>query len=435
MIYSKHNVFGRIKNSDKWFLINPLWGNADILESEHAERYKSGNAIDDAEFIASNYVVEEEEEQRYYRSEYLRHLDERDNDEVQLFFVPWYTCNFACFYCYQDEYSVDAERFNKEIIDAFFAYIDKTFANRKKYITLFGGEPLLPGENRKKMIHYLLSEATRRKLDTAIVTNGFHLAGFVDEIKQYRIREIQITLDGMKDVHDVRRPLRGGGSSFDAVVSGIDACLQNSIPVNLRMVVDKENIGELPKIARFAIDKTWTQNSLFKTQLGRNYELHHCQTNNQKLFNRLDMYEALFHLIEQHPYITSFHKPAYSISKYLFENGTLPSPLFDSCPGAKNEWAFDYSGHIYACTATVGKKGEELGTYFPNIELYDDEVEPWQDRDVLSIESCKTCNVRLMCGGGCAAVAKVQKGSITKENCRPIEGLLSLGMAAYFVDE
>ena len=72
-------------------------------------------------------------------------------------------------------------------------------------------------------------------------------------------------------------------------------------------------------------------------------------------------------LIRQHPAILQFHKPAYSVSKFLFENGELPDPLFDSCPGCKTEWAFDYTGRIYSCTATVGKPGEELGTFYPEV--------------------------------------------------------------------
>jgi hypothetical protein len=35
------------------------------------------------------------------------------------------------------------------------------------------------------------------------------------------------------------------------------------------MVIDKENIENLPEFAQFAIDKGWTNNPLFKTQIGR----------------------------------------------------------------------------------------------------------------------------------------------------------------------
>src|SRR5512133_3461369 len=99
-----------------------------------------------------------------------------------------------------------------------------------------------------------------------------------------------------------------------------------------------------------------------------------------------------------------FHKRTFSVSKFLFENDELPDPLFDSCPGCKTEWAFDYTGKIYSCTATVGKPGEELGTFFPTVSLDKQKASCWQQRDVLSIKACSNCNLRLACGGGCASV-------------------------------
>jgi uncharacterized protein len=140
-------------------------------------------------------------------------------------------------------------------------------------------------------------------------------------------------------------------------------------------------------------------------------------------------------MLKIHPEIMEFHRPAFSISKFLFDEGELPDPLFDSCPGTKTEWAFDYTGKIYSCTATVGKAGEELGTFYPELELDSDQIEEWESRDVLAIPECKTCNLRLACGGGCASVARNQYGELHKPDCRPVEELISLGIAHYFKKE
>jgi uncharacterized protein len=145
------------------------------------------------------------------------------------------------------------------------------------------------------------------------------------------------------------------------------------------------------------------------------------------------MYEDIYKLVQEYPQIIEFHKPAYSISKFISENGQLPDPLFDSCPAAKNEWAFDYTGAIYTCTATVGKKGEELGTYWPKVELNQDEVDAWEERDVTSIPGCKECPVSLACGGGCGSIAKNNhNGDVLTTDCRPIKELLEMGMSLYF---
>jgi uncharacterized protein len=390
------------------------------------------------EMTRKGYLIDEAEENKIYRGKYLDFIDERDKDEIQLFYVPSYSCNFACSYCYQDEYvapslpSAKGKEEEKTVIDAFFQYISKEFAGRRKYITVFGGEPLLNSPKHREIITYLIEQANAAKIDLCFVTNGYTLTEYIDILKQGRIREIQVTLDGTADIHNSRRFLKGGAGTFDKIIAGIDTCLANNIMVNLRVVIDKENINNLPELAQFAIDKGWTKSPFFKTQIGRNYELHHCQSSPDKLFNRISLYDILYTIIQKNPHIVEFYKPAFSISKFLSENGELPEPLFDSCPACKTEWAFDYTGQIYPCTATVGKADESLGTFYPEINLKKDLANEWEKRDVMSIPECKNCNLQLACGGGCGSVAKNNSGKICSSDCRPVKELLELGFASYF---
>lgn len=439
MYFSKHNIFSNIKDSENFFIVNLLSGNADILSPEEAKRVdeirnRKFLVADDfvKDMVDKGYWVDENEEKKLYRSKYLDFIDNRDKDEIQLFFVPNYSCNFACSYCYQDEYAPAKSELTNEIIDAFFRHIQKEFAGRRKYITVFGGEPLLNSPKQKEIVAYLIEQANKAGIELCFVTNGYTLAEYIDILKQGRIREIQITLDGTATVHNSRRFLKGGAGTFDKVVNGIDASLANKLNVNLRMVIDKENINNLPELACFAIDKGWTKSPFFKTQIGRNYELHHCQSAPDKLFTRVSLYESLYSLIKQHPYIVEFYKPAYSISKFLAENGSLPDPLFDSCPACKTEWAFDYTGHIYPCTATVGKADESLGTFYPEATSNKGLINEWEKRDVTAILECKSCSLQLACGGGCGSVAKNRTGQICSTDCRPVKELLELGFASYF---
>lgn len=431
MEFSKHNILSKIADSENYFIVNPLSGQADILDPEEAKNFSNNSPSTNQDLFEKGYLVKPEEEEQLFKSKYLDFLDDRDSDEVQLFFTPWYTCNFDCSYCFQDEYTNPNENVKAEVVDAFFSYIDHKFADRQKYITIFGGEPLLNSPAKRASITQVISGANQRNLDIAIVTNGYHIVDYIDLLKTARIREIQVTMDGTQEVHDARRMLRGGKGSFYKIAEGIDLLLENNIPVNLRMIVDKDNVNNLPEIARFAIEKGWTSSPHFKTALGRNYELHHCQTNNKKLFSRIEMYQEIYNIIKKYPEVLEFHKPAFSISKFIFENGELPNALFDSCTGAKTEWAFDYSGKIYSCTATVGNQGDELGSFYPKIELNEDLIEEWEERDVLSISECSTCAVRLACGGGCAAVAKNRTGKLHSPDCRPIKKLLELGIGLY----
>jgi len=438
MIYSKHNIFSKIRDSESYFLVNPLSGNADILNEGDAEKLeilRQGGEIPDQNFrdelTEKGYLADEAAENRLYRNKYLDFLDSREKDEIQIFFVTNYSCNFACSYCYQDQYNNNGSELSNEIIDAFFSFVLKKFGDRRKYITVFGGEPLLGGPKHKELISYFITKSVNAGLELSFVTNGYSLEQYADTLGRGKIREVQVTLDGTADIHNSRRFLKGGEGTFDRIVRGIDASLENKIDINLRMVIDKENINNLPDLARFAVDKGWTKSRYFKTQIGRNYELHHCQSAPSKLFDRISLYECIYELIKEYPHITEFYKPAYSISKFISEHGELPDPLFDACPACKTEWAFDYTGLIYSCTATVGKADESLGTFYPLVTHKAELIDQWEKRDVTAINECRECSVRLACGGGCGSVAKNRTGNICSTDCRPVKELLELGFSAY----
>jgi len=430
---SKHNIIAPVNEGKEHIIVNVLSGNADIVSEE--ELWLLNHSVNDnypPDFIEKGYVADPVKENLDYRLKYIEFLEEREKEEMQLFFVPTYACNFTCSYCYQSGYPDKNLSFSREITDAFFDFVGKQFAHRKKYITLFGGEPLLNSKSYKESLSYFIEKAVAGKLDIAVVTNGYFLDQYLDIFEPAFTREIQFTLDGTRDMHNRRRKLKNNSPTYDKIVENIDACLHKQIPVNLRMVVDKENINDLPALADFAIEKGWADNPLFKTQIGRNYELHYCQDGKSKLFNRLSLYQELLGLIKKHPQIIRFHKPAFSVMKFLQENGELPKPLFDACPACKSEWAMDYTGSIYSCTATVGKPGEKLGTFYPNVELFDEKIKLWQQRDVMHIEKCHDCNLQLICGGGCGSIAFNQNQDILSPDCRPIDELIGLGADAYF---
>ncbi len=430
---SRYNIVAEIPGSARYVLANLLSGQADIVSGPELallQSHQESEAIED--FVEKGYITDPLREKQRYRLAYIDYLEQRSQEEVQVFFAPTYNCNFSCSYCYQLPYQNSPEALSAKLTDGFFAFIRTHLPHRKKYITLFGGEPFLTGRSYFSALTRFIGLCETQQMDLAAVTNGYYLDKYLPALEKVNIREIQFTLDGPEHIHNKRRPCNGGKPSFGKIVANIDECLSRAITVNLRVVVDKENICSLPELSRFAIDKGWTKSPHFKSQLGRNYELHHCHAGTAKLFSRLSLYAGLYGLIRSHPEILEFHRPAFSAARFLKDHGELPAPLFDACPGCKSEWAFDYLGTIYSCTATVGKNGEELGKFYPEVILNQEEISKWQTRDVCSIDECKECHLQLLCGGGCAAMAKNSKGSIMTGDCRPVDQLLSMGISTYF---
>lgn len=429
--HSKYNIFSKVHESEEYFLVNALSNNADLLTKEEASTFANSDVQENKEFKEKGYMVDPKEECKVFKRKYLDFVDARDSDEIQIFYVPNYFCNFGCTYCYQSGYFQRKTSFNPVVVDQFFDYIRLHFTGRKYYITLFGGEPLSGDTDNSEFLKYFIGKCNEQHSELAVVTNGYYLKDYVALLSDALVREIQVTLDGTEVIHNKRRPLKNGKGTFREIVEGIDLALKHPLPINLRMVIDRENIKELLELSRFVKKKNWTSSTNFKTQLGRNYELHVCQPEQGRLYTRIELYRELYDLIIQYPEILEFHKPSFSVSKHLFEQGELPASLYDSCPACKTEWAFDYTGTIYPCTASVGKPGEELGTFFPEVKLYKDRIQDWQNRDILNIPECMDCNLALACGGGCGMVSKKKKGTLHAPDCRPVKELLKLGISLY----
>ena len=50
MRYSKYNIFSKIRDSENYFIVNPLSGNADILNADDAEKLeiiRNGGEVQD----------------------------------------------------------------------------------------------------------------------------------------------------------------------------------------------------------------------------------------------------------------------------------------------------------------------------------------------------------------------------------------------------
>ncbi len=78
--------------------MNLLTENADIISAGEAEMLLTGNVPYDKEYLSKGYISDVSDEEKLFRSRYLDFVDDRDNDEVQIFYVNNYSCNFNCSY-------------------------------------------------------------------------------------------------------------------------------------------------------------------------------------------------------------------------------------------------------------------------------------------------------------------------------------------------
>jgi uncharacterized protein len=443
---SRHAILAPVPGKDEVLLVQPLTGQAALLEGAKA-RALEGLArgaplpadLPEETLREAGFVVDgDEDDLAFTTAARAEWATEAAKTPTQLVVVPSFGCNLACTYCYQELFDPSAAGLiSVPAVDAFFAHVDRVHGGEspRPYVTLFGGEPLRDTPAHHDRVGRFLDGAAARGLQVAVVTNGYDLEAFLPRLASGPVKEVQVTLDGPPAIHDRRRPHAGGGATFERIARGIDALVAASIPVNLRVVVDRENLPSLPELAAFAEERGWLALApeRFKTQIGRNYELFGCASRQRRedLYDRVALWAAFVELAEQHPVVGRFHRPRFHGIAHLVETGELPAANFDACPAAKKEWAFSPDGGIYGCTATVGNPRHRLGSFWPEPHLDAAAVAPWQQRSILSIPACQSCAHATVCGGGCGALAFEKEGTPLAPDCRPIPELYGLGARHY----
>jgi len=445
MLIAKNNIIVKI---DKWdppeyTILNPVSGSFDLMSEPEYQMYLNAEKGLPLEKESERYLIERgylfEDRESYEGSlenAYQSFRQEIDKAQIQLMLIPTYSCNLACTYCFQHGIDGKPTLISKETVDSFFDYARNEFGNApvKPFITLFGGEPLVNSKAQREIIKYIVDKCAAEGYEIAAVTNGYDFIHYIDILKKTKIKEIQFTLDGSKEIHDLRRHTANKKGTFERIIPGIEKAVENGIPVNLRSVVDKENVDDLVNLAEFLDKKGWLDlpPERFKTQIGRNYELFECYEKPEHLFSQVELWSYVAKLAEKYPVMKKFHRPDFMGIRYLVDTGEMYIPSFDTCPAGKTEWVFDLHGDIYGCTASCGREDFKLGTYWPKAEKNESALNTWKNRNVKNIKECQNCKYDVICGGGCGVVAANKHGGeILSPDCRPIQELYDIGLNFY----
>jgi len=147
-------------------------------------------------------------------------------------------CNLKCVHCYAqaklnatDQISTEQA---KEIL--------KDLAGFGVPVVLFsGGEPLM----REDLVE-LAKYAVELGMRAVISTNGTLITRQkARELKQVGLSYVGISIDGMEEVHDNFRGVKG---AFKKAMEGVYNCQQEGLKVGLRFTINKRNYTEIPKI-------------------------------------------------------------------------------------------------------------------------------------------------------------------------------------------
>jgi uncharacterized protein len=379
--------------------------------------------------------------------------DARDDEEVAFFRrqvhnmhadllrnTPAYTfilgmeCNFNCVYCYQRmeiPSGPTGGAFTTEMADAFFRSLPMLEAglrvpkNNLRGYAFIGGEPFLAAN--KPVIENIIKRAGEVGAAAfSAVSNAYCLHHYAEILGPEGISSIQVTVDGPAEVHDRRRPTRGGSGTFATIADNIDLALSLGVKISLRVNVDRHNIVSLPALAREIVARSWHDNNLFGAYLGLVHgafvqdrvlttsmildflESRHADCSELAIFSisEVDSIRALRQMVESGMSAITAFKPTYC---YAHNSNVMVDP----------------DGRIYTCLETDLSDDYLIGRIDPRGKLTWSMAgrRRWQGRSVANIAPCMRCGYALYCGGGCVVRAREKNGDMYSPCCQDFREL------------
>jgi uncharacterized protein len=403
-------------------LANGVSGAMDVVTTAELavlEQIRGGGAVSDpataGSLLERGYVYPDEASARAdYRSIVDGYFETIKEAPFQFMFIPSFVCNLACPYCFEGELTKKSPQMTEEMIDAAFDSIPEIQEVHENsgppYITLFGGEPLLDTPFHRWAAEEILRRAYDRGYPATVITNGVDLDSYVPLLKRYGCEEIQVSLDGPPAVHDQRRVFRNGRPTFDLIAHSIDTALEGGLRVLVRVLVDKQSVGEMPAFAELAAAKGWighpgmTIFHGFTKQTAFLYVTPDHPQERRDTMVRGDvpsgLQDAFYAMLNANPLVDAMLKPDPARIRSAVLDGDRIHPNLQGCSAGTSVMAFDPSGRLYGCPETVGRPQHACGGYYPEYRYASGYREPWRHRHVDTVEMCRECNVRLFCGGG-----------------------------------
>ena len=156
---------------------------------------------------------------------------------LRLTISPTEQCNFRCKYCYETHLNlVMSDKEKADLINYVKRNIHK---HNSLHVSWFGGEPLLALDLIKELSGEFIKycKMYRRQYSSIMTTNGYLLnLETAKMLVDYGVRLFQITIDGVKEVHDNQRPLIGNQPTFDTIFNNLQKIKESNIK-NIRIVI------------------------------------------------------------------------------------------------------------------------------------------------------------------------------------------------------
>lgn len=333
--------------------------------------------------------------------------------------IPTYKCNMKCNYCYEDSLTTnqntmkysDINRITKDVIKI---YQDGNYT--KIEFILLGGEPLT--EPNLKWFYAFFSNFKPYGIDYKIscISNGLEIRRNLKLINKIGLTNIQLTLDGLDNVHNKRKKSKIKDlNPFHEVIFSVDELLKNRVNVNLRINIDLENIYHILEINNLINNKKWNKFDNFNCYI---YPItHSSKIKNDEYLSETEILEKVLDQLKTIKGETSIKLDFHGIS-FIDDliNNEIFIPMNQFCSSCSSQFVFDSNGKIYTCWWGSGISDFIVGN-FKNHTIDTDKIKIWNNHDVNNIEKCINCKYKYICGTGCVYKSYTFNGTLNSGYC------------------
>lgn len=383
------------EHEDGLLLQNVITGQLVLLSSEESKLLHlfplQYSRIMDPLIDAHFFVQQDFDEHLFVQQlrKILRKLDDSQSPKniISYTILPTTNCNARCFYCYEAKYhkSNMTENTARQIVD----YIEVHSKGKPVNIGWFGGEPTV-GEKRIDQICYGLMEKGI-VYESQMISNGylFDEAMVSKAVTVWKLKRIQITLDGTEEVYNSTKSfVNAQESPFQRVVNNIERLLNKGITVGILFNLDYYNFEDLHHLLDDLARRFSGRNNLF--------------IGSHVLFDD-EGYNPVRHSTEDH---TNLLEKNYQIEDYIIQKGLnlsrvnkaknnrLPSIQYLYCMA--DTWKsiiIDPEGNFYKCEHLDEGKASKYGLTLGDID--EEEINSW--RDYVELEKCADCGLYPYC--------------------------------------
>lgn len=355
--------------------------------------------------IENEFIVPAEQDEFQYFA-----LENKDAKEKVNFLAitiqPSAYCQLGCYYCGQKHTKSYAK---DDLIKRYVERIEYLLKQKPDIyngvsLTWYGGEPLTNYSAIKKTSEKVIELCKKNKFTylSSIVTNGLNLKLDLFEklVNHCRIKNFQITVDGMPESHDKRRCLKSGKPTFDIIMDNIinvvntETYNNEKCSINIRINIDKTNYQYIEPF----IDHVKEYNLDGKISLYFAPIVNFGGNDAGKDSLSSESYAQM-----EIEWLLKCYEYGIGISNIL------PKRTFYTCMAEKDDGeVWDAFGNIYTCwefpyTDDHEKKDNLIGNLFESKETYcqNAKLRSWNDLLNSGNIDCDKCLLFPVCAGGC----------------------------------